>query len=303
MTENGPTPAPRLLSYEQTIPGGRYVVDHLLGTGAFSEVYLVRHPILGRLAMKVFREVSTSQRANTILREAVLLSRLGHPNIVRLFDAGTAPTPSGRRAWFTTEYVAGGSLEDFRLRHTSGPIPTATTVDILMQACAGLAVAHREDPPIVHRDLTPWNILVSDDFRGLRVIVSDFGLAEHIDPRTGHTSGGGTLAFTAPEALQYGVGASTSGDVYSLGVIAYLLLADAMPWEDIIFTRYGAINRQPPLRPSRFNSAVDPRLEEVVLRALAPDPADRYPDADAFAAELRAWRDHTVSISSDQESA
>lgn len=289
-----------LLQPDQEIPGGTYVVEHLLGAGAFSEVYRVRHRFLGRMAMKVFREIRTEPKAHALLREAILLSRMGHPNIVRMFDAGIASTPSGRRAWFTTEYLPGGSLEDFRLRHP-GPLPVATSVDILVQVCAGLAVAHREDPPMVHRDLTPWNILVGQDYRGLRAIIADFGLAKHTDPRTRLAEGSGTIAFTAPEALRFGAGASTAGDVYSLGVIGYLLLTDAMPWKELILTPFGASHRPPPLAPSRFNPSIDQGLTDIVLRALATDPAERYTDADALATCLRAWRDRTLPASTDQE--
>lgn len=279
-----------LLSTDQRVTGGSYVVERLLGQGAYSEVYRVRHAILGRLAMKVLRKVGTLAETHRLLGEAVLLSRIGHPNVVRVFDAGTVATPAGERGWFTMEYVAGGNLDDYRTAHTAGPVPVADAVEILTQVCAGLTMAHREDPPIVHRDLTPWNILVGQDQRGLRVRIGDFGLARRTDPGTGLTSGEGTLAFMAPEALRFGHGASTAADVYSVGVLAYLLLTDVLPHRDISFTVYGAARREPPVAPSRFNRAVDGELERMVLRALEPDPRRRIPDAMALQAELERWR-------------
>jgi serine/threonine-protein kinase len=282
-----------LLSTDQQVTGGSYVVERLLGQGAYSEVYRVRHAVLGRLAMKVLRRVGTLAETHRLLGEAVLLSRIGHPNVVRVFDAGTVTTPAGERGWFTMEYVAGGNLDDYRTAHTSGPVPVADAVEVLTQICAGLAMAHREDPPIVHRDLTPWNILVGQDQRGLRVRIGDFGLARRTDPGTGLTSGEGTLAFMAPEALRFGLGSSTAADVYSVGVLAYLLLTDVLPHRDISFTVYGAARREPPVAPSRFNRDVDGELERIVLRALEPEPSRRIPDAMALLAELECWRDAT----------
>lgn len=278
-----------LLETGEHVTGGSYVVERLLGRGSFSEVYRVRHTVLGRLAMKVLRKVGTLAQTHELLGEAVLLSRLGHPNVVRVFDAGTVTTAAGQRGWFTMEYVAGGNLDDYRTAHTAGPLPVADSVEILRQLCAGLAAAHGEDPPIVHRDLTPWNILVGQDAHGIRVRIGDFGLARRAQP--GLTGGEGTLAFMAPEALRYGVGSSTAADVYSVGVLAYLLLTDVLPHRDLAHTVYGAERRRPPVAPSRFNRAVDAALDDLVLRALDPDPGRRPKHAAAFADALEQWRE------------
>jgi serine/threonine-protein kinase len=279
-----------LLEAGEHVTGGSYVVERLLGQGAYSEVYRVRHAVLGRLAMKVLRRVGTLAQTHGLLGEAVLLSRIGHPNVVRVFDAGTVTTAAGERGWFTMEYVAGGNLDDFRTAHTSGPVPVADTVEVLTQICAGLATAHAEDPPIVHRDLTPWNVLVGQGRHGIRVRIGDFGLARRADPGTGLTSGEGTLAFMAPESLRYGIGSSTAADVYSVGVLAYLLLTDVLPHRDLAHTVYGAERRQAPVAPSRFNRDVDAGLDRLVLSALDPDPGRRPPDAAALGAALAEWR-------------
>ncbi|MBE1878391.1 serine/threonine protein kinase [Myceligenerans sp. TRM 65318] len=278
-----------LLSAGQRV-GEACVVERPLGQGAYSEVYRVRHRILGRLAMKVFKRVGTFDETRRLLGEAVLLSQLGHPNVVRVFDAGTVPTRSGERGWFTMEYVAGGNLDDFRQSYTAGPVPVDDAVEVLVQVCAGLAVAHQEDPPVVHRDLTPWNILVGTGPRGLRARIGDFGLARSVDPVSGLAPGDGTLAFMPPEALRFGAGTSTAGDVYSVGVIAYLLLTDVLPYPDVALTTFGAARRVAPVAPARFNRAVDHGLERIVLRALDPEPARRFRDAAELGAELAAWQ-------------
>src|SRR5947207_3044046 len=121
---------------------GTYVVERFLGEGAFAEVYRVRHRFLGRQAMKVFKMSGmTLEETEGMLEEAILLSRLGHPNIVRVFDADTIETPHGVRGFFTMEYVAGGSLDQFWKSHGSRLVPVPVTVEVLRQCCRGLAVA------------------------------------------------------------------------------------------------------------------------------------------------------------------
>jgi eukaryotic-like serine/threonine-protein kinase len=132
---------PPLLTTGQQAAGG-YLVERYLGEGAFAEVYRVRHRYLGRQAMKVFKRAAGRGAVEETLSEAVLLSRLGHPNIVRVFDAGTVTTTAGERAYFTMEYVAGGNLEKFWNAHRPRYLPVDDTVRILHQVSAGLALAH-----------------------------------------------------------------------------------------------------------------------------------------------------------------
>lgn len=280
----------RLLSEGSRI-GDTYEIERYLGQGAYSEVYRVRHRFLGRQAMKVLKRVGTLAETRRMLGEATLLSKLGHPNIVRVFDAGTVPTPAGERGYFTMEYVAAGNLDDYRRSRTDGSVPVDDAVEILVQLCAGLAVAHRSDPPIVHRDITPWNVLVGYDEHRLRVRVGDFGLARRVDARSGLTSSEGTLLFMAPEALRYGQGASPAGDVYAVGTLAYLLLTNLLPYEDVPATVFGAQHRPPPISPHDLNRRVDPDLAQIVLRALEPDLTLRPADAAELGSALTAWQD------------
>src|SRR5699024_10578599 len=136
-----------------------------------------------------------------LLEEARLLSTLGHPNIIRIFDAGTVRTPAGVRGWFTMEYVPGGTLARFAARH-SPAVPTPLVTETVAQLAAGLAVAHDRAPPVLHRDLTTANLLVGYDGAGLRLRISDFGLARRADPILRLASSQGTYAFMAPEVLR-----------------------------------------------------------------------------------------------------
>ena len=138
-----------------------YEVERFLGEGAFAEVYRVNHRFLGRQAMKVFKQTSADAgEVVKMLAEAILLSKIGHPNIVRVFDANTVETKQGTCGFFTMEYVPGGTLDKFWRSYGTKRIPVETCVDLMKQICRGLSVAHNANPPIIHRDIKPQNILV-----------------------------------------------------------------------------------------------------------------------------------------------
>ncbi|MGQ0576471.1 MAG: serine/threonine-protein kinase [Pseudonocardia sp.] len=266
------------------------VAERLLGEGAYAEVHRVVHEYLGWQAMKLFKQVTSLERTRELLDEARLLSTLGHANIVRLFDAGTVSTADGVRGFFTMEYVVGGSLERLVESHRAA-VPVDVAVEVLAQVAAGLAVAHDQAPPIVHRDLTLANILVGYDASGMRIRISDFGLAKHADPFTGLASAQGTYAFLAPEVLR-GEGYGCHSDVWSLGTIAYLLLTNHFPFDDgNPMSSYSLARfRRPLLAPSRFNDEVDAALDDLVLAMLAVDPRERPASAVDLAGPLSELR-------------
>lgn len=277
---------------------GTYEVERLLGEGAFGEVYRVKHRFLGRQAMKVFKAVGMSEEENeNLLAEARLLSAIGHPNIVRVFDANLLETQHGMCGFFTMEYVAGGSLEQFWQSHGSTFVPLATTVEVIIQACRGLAVAHSETPPVVHRDIKPQNLLVGYDATGIRVRVSDFGLAKRVNPLTLMASARGTRCFKSPEAFKDWQSDSCAGDVWALGCSLYLLLTDRLPFPLAADASFGDTRpfEDPPIPPSRLNIMVDPALESVALRALAVDPRGRYSNAREMLLELERWHPDAAS--------
>ncbi|WP_280272443.1 serine/threonine-protein kinase [Nocardia wallacei] len=286
----------RLLREGQRI-GGTYEVERFLGEGAFAEVYRVRHRILGRQAMKVFKRTGTAAENEDMLGEAIMLSQMGHPNIIRVFDANTVTTARGECGYFTMEYIAGGNLQSFWTSHRERFVPVADSVRILQQISEGLAVAHSAQPPIIHRDLTPQNILVGYDPAGLRARISDFGLAKRINPLTLLASTRGTLAFKSPESLLDPNGDSRAGDVWAIGTIAYLLLTDTLPYDDGAHDDgraaafFGTQRRRPPRPPHELNAEVDEELDRIVLAALDPDATARTPDAGALAMQFESRRD------------
>jgi len=267
-----------------------YEVDRFLGEGAFAEVYRVKHKFLGRQAMKVFKPLNLDYKEiEQNLAEALLLSKIGHPNIIRVFDAGIMETNVGQRSYFTMEYIPGGTLDSFWNSFKYRFIPISDTIDIIRQACRGLAIAHSKKPPIIHRDIKPQNILVGYDIEGFRIKISDFGLAKAANPLTLLASAKGTPAFKPPECMKNMD--SCAGDVWAIGVTLYLLLTDRLPFpiENRMDLSTNKWLKHKLVSPVEFNPRVDDLLESIVLRSLKIDPTERYPTAMVMLEDLMQW--------------
>lgn len=267
-----------------------YEVDRFLGEGAFAEVYRVKHKFLGRQAMKVFKSPSPQlEEIQQNLAEAILLSKIGHPNIIRVFDAGILKTSAGQRGYFTMEYIPGGTLESFWNSYQDSFVPISDTVDIIRQVCMGMTVAHSEQPPIIHRDIKPQNILVGYGIEGLRIRISDFGLAKAVNPLTLLASARGTPVFKPPECLQNMD--SCAGDVWAIGVTLYLLLTDRSPFpvESRMDFSTGKCWKHQLVPMVEFNPRVDGDLESIVSRCLKLNPTERYSNAMEMLEDLMRW--------------
>lgn len=294
--QNGVAPKPMRLLAEGQVIRDTYEVERFLGEGAFAEVYRVKHQFLGRQAMKVFKRVGMSRdEIHEMLGEAILLSKISHPNIVRVFNADVLESPRGTCGFFTMENVSGGSLDKFWHSHGGKFVPLSITLDLIRQVCRGLSVAHREKPPIIHRDIKPQNILVGYEADGLRARVSDFGLAKKVNPLTLMATAAGTLAFKSPEALNAGKSDSCAGDVWAIGTTLYLLLTDRLPYEMPSQLAWGAqgIFDKPLVMPSAINPDADNRLDEIVCKALEKKPEARFPTASELLTALEQWRPDT----------
>jgi eukaryotic-like serine/threonine-protein kinase len=291
-----------LLCEGETV-SGTYEVERFISEGAFGEVYRVKHPFLGRLAMKVFKlPTMPLAEARQMLEEAFMLSRIAHPNIISVFDAGMVATSQGDCPFFTMEFVAGGTLQDYWKSFGAAFVPVEQVVDVMRQVCRGLAVAHSGTPPLVHRDIKPQNILVGYDGMGIRVRLADFGLAKRANPLSLQLTGLGTLPFKAPEVFLNSKGDSCAGDVWAVGCTTYLLLTDRLPWRG--GGRSGAAQADRTLGfvpPREFNPKVDPVLERITTRALAWEPAERYADARPLLADLELWRPLTAPVNKPKD--
>lgn len=289
-----------LLQQGSTIKN-KYLVESFLGEGAFAEVYRVKHNFLGRQALKIFKVPSVSlAEIEEALGEAVLLSKIGHPNIIRVYDASTILTEIGECAFFTMEYIPGGSLDSYWRSFGNKLIPLETTVEIITQLCKGLSVAHLENPPIIHRDIKPQNILIGFEQDSIRVRLGDFGLAKRVNPLTLLASAHGTIGFKPPEFLENID--SCAGDVWAVGSVMYLLLTDIMPFKATVSDteQHVAVNWSEPLKPpSYYNINVDGVLDTIVLNALMFEHSKRYKNALRVIEELDKWTSHKPTYRDD----
>jgi predicted Ser/Thr protein kinase len=263
----------------------RYHIERVLGRGGMATVYLARDLRHERLvALKVLhRELSATLGPERFLREIHTAARLQHPHILSVHDSGEA----AGLLWFTMPYVEGESLRE-RLRREH-QLPVEVAVRITQEAARALDYAHRQG--IVHRDIKPENILLTKDGDTL---VADFGIGRAIgaSPEERLTETGlivGTPAYMSPEQAAGERELDGRTDVYSLGVLLYEMLTGEPPFtgptaQAIMARRFTESPR--PVRATR--ETVAEQLDEVVTRALARLPADRYATAGAFAQALES---------------
>lgn len=264
---------------------GRYEVKGEVARGGFGVVLRAYDPALLRdVAIKVLlggAGAGELQRKR-FEREINALARLRHPNIVAVHEAGVA-----REGPFVVmDFVDGRSLED-RLAQ-EGPLPLRDALRLM--ETVGRAIGHAHGQGVLHRDLKPGNVLV--DHAGA-ALVTDFGLAREIDPHLSTTmlsrSGAslGTPGYWPPEQA-YGqlerIGPTC--DVYGLGATLYALLTGEPPYSAPGIIELMGLMASPPEPPSSLRPEVPPALDAVVLRALAHEPGDRYPSAEAFVTAL-----------------
>ncbi len=265
--------------------GDDYELLEEIGTGGFGRVYRARDLGLERdVAMKVLHPSLTTDPSvmERFRREAQLAARLRHPSIVSIYDIRSR---AGLQ-WYTMELVPGTNLA--QLVHRQGPLSLDQTVRVVDQGLSALEHAHPLG--LVHRDLKPENMLIEPDGR-LRI--TDFGLALALrgDARWGGaTSRSGTPQFAAPEQL-LGERVDQRADLYSLAATAYFALLGRPPFEgptpEAILARQ-TTEDPPSLHESRKD--VPRELEDVLRKALASEPAARYPTATAFRDALRRSR-------------
>ncbi|MFN8114027.1 MAG: protein kinase [Solirubrobacterales bacterium] len=267
----------------------RYVLGDRLGSGGMSTVYRAQDRVLERtVAVKVLAEhLSDDEKfVARFRREALAVAKLVHPNIVQVYDTGV----DAGRHFIVMEYVEGRS--GAQLLQRDGALEPAVAVEIAAQACAGLEYAHRMG--IIHRDVKPGNLMVIGGPAGgppeMTVKLADFGIARAAE-QTRLTQVGsvvGTAAYLSPEQSR-GEEATPISDVYSLGVVTYQLLTARLPYEGNSLAEL-AIRRENerPLPPTSYDKNIADALSKAVLRALENEPEDRYVDALAYGAALRA---------------
>jgi eukaryotic-like serine/threonine-protein kinase len=252
---------------------GKYKILAPLGSGGFGTVYLARDTWIDKqVAIKVPHRQNLD--FGELLREPRLLASVSHPNIVAIT---TAEKQEGV-FFIVMEYVPGETLETIVLRE--GALDITRSLDYACQICNAVDHAHRQG--VLHRDLRPANVLVSD---GGMVKVADFGTSRFLEIAAHGTTVIGSPPYMAPEQFQGK--AVFASDIYSLGVTMYQMLTGVLPYEapgpgDIDRLFRSDLVTAPRLR----NSAVPRRINDIVLKAMAPDVAGRYQKASDLIDEL-----------------
>jgi serine/threonine protein kinase, bacterial len=267
---------------------GRYRVLAKIAAGGTSTVYRGLDVRLDRpVALKVMdsRYAGDDQFLTRFQLEARTVARLKDPGLVAVYDQGF----DGRHPYLVMELVEGGTLRE--LLAERGPMPPHAVAAVLRPVLGGLAAAHRAG--LVHRDVKPENILISDDGE---VKIVDFGLVRAV-AAAAITSASvilGTAAYLSPEQVRDG-NASPRSDVYAVGILSYELLTGQTPFsgDSALSIAYQRLTADV-ARPSTVIAGVPVEFDELVARATARDPADRYADALDMQADLDGIADELV---------
>jgi serine phosphatase RsbU (regulator of sigma subunit)/serine/threonine protein kinase/tetratricopeptide (TPR) repeat protein len=251
---------------EQTLIANRYEILSLLGEGGMGQVYRVQDTVTGKeCALKVLAQKILSDEALLQFKQEFwFMTRLRHPHIIQVYEYGVLPDGA---PYLTMEIVPGQELSDL------GQVSLEQGWKILIQAAKALGFIHSR--LLVHSDIKPQNLRIRPDGE---LKLMDFGLMQPLGTRSnGQLTG--TVAYMPPEIPQRGE-INEASDLYSLGVLAYELFTGVQPFmgTSVLDVIKAHIHSEPP--PMRaFRSDIPPALEKIILKLLAKDPADRYPNA------------------------
>jgi len=283
------TDSAQVLSIGQKVFGG-YVVSDKLGEGGMGVVYAIANETLNRrLALKLLlpQWSRTPQIVQRFLAEARAATAIRHPNIIDILDAAQFDDGSH---YMLMEFLEGDALDKFL--HERGPVPVETALEILSQVCSGLQAAH--DRGIVHRDLKPANLFIAPSpTNPLFTKILDFGIAKLTDPslagdlRTMTNTIIGTPSYMSPEQARGAKDIDHRTDIYALAVIAYELLAGALPYSasslgDLVYKQATA----PPQDLSELRGDLPAEWRSTIMSALSTDPNDRPQSAREFLERL-----------------
>ncbi len=281
-TFNEPAPPPSVEDELPSLPG--YTVLRRIGRGGFGEVYLARQLLPDRVvAVKLLH--AGAVQAERFEREASVLARLDHGNVVRVLAGGRS---ADGRLFLALEYVDGGGLESYLRKQPQPPAEAARLVEILARA-----VHYLHEQGVIHRDLKPANVLVRQDGT---LKLTDFGLAKYREDGQSLTATGGILgtpSYMAPEqASGHGKAVTPAADVYALGAILYEALTGRPPFLGAtpLETLHHVLTDEP-VPPARLQPSVPRALETVCLKCLEKKPERRYAAAAELADDLRRFLD------------
>jgi tetratricopeptide (TPR) repeat protein len=254
-----------------------------LGRGGNGVVYRARRTGLKRMtALKVLRGGSAAEprEAARLRGEALALARIGHPNIIQIYEFGE----TGGRPYLALEFAPGGSLE---ARLLGGRQPVRAAAALLETLARAVHAAHRVG--VVHRDLKPGNVLFAEDGTPK---IADFGLAKRLNAADAQTRTGdilGTPCYMAPEQI-HGTAVGPAADVYALGAILYELLTGRPPFQgETVWATLAQVIGRDPAPPRQLASKTPRDLETICLKCLHKDPTHRYGSAEGLADDLACF--------------
>ncbi len=258
----------------------RYEIIRSIGEGGMANVYLGYDTILDRsVAIKVLRgDLSNDEKfVRRFQREALSASSLAHPNIVEVYDVGE----DDGLYYIVMEYIEGKTLK--QLLKKRGNLTLSEAIDIMLQLTDGMAHAH--DSYIIHRDLKPQNIMIKDDGQ---IKITDFGIAMALNSTqlTQTNSVMGSVHYLPPEQAS-GKGCTIKSDIYSMGIIFYELLSGSLPFKGDNAVEIALKHMRDPL-PSlkEENPSLPQSIENIILKATAKNPKNRYEDARSMHEDL-----------------
>jgi eukaryotic-like serine/threonine-protein kinase len=257
---------------------GRYEILEVIGAGAHSKVARAFDPLIGRIvAIKLFpRELASGEGRQRFVREARVVGQISHPSIIALHDMGV--DDASETPYLVMEFIDGQPLDKV-LEKGSLPVPKACAW--AAEVATALAVAHRKG--VIHGDVKPANILITDDNR---IKLTDFGMARLASRESKDTPLLGTPAYWCPEQI-VGKPQDARSDIFSLGVVMYEMVTGQRPFDsDSLQGICSRIMSSTPLPPSHANPSVPEAFNDVVASCLTKDPAHRCASADALADKL-----------------
>ncbi len=258
----------------------RYEIIRSIGEGGMANVYLGYDTILDRnVAIKVLRgDLSNDEKfVRRFQREALSASSLAHPNIVEMYDVGE----DDGTYYIVMEYVDGKTLK--QLLKKRGTLTLSEAIDIMSQLTDGMAHAH--DSYIIHRDLKPQNIMIKDDGQ---IKITDFGIAMALNSTqlTQTNSVMGSVHYLPPEQAS-GKGCTIKSDIYSMGIIFYELLSGSLPFRGDNAVEIALKHMREPLPSLRAeNPSIPQSIENIIKRATAKNPKNRYESARSMHEDL-----------------
>ncbi len=263
----------------------RYEIEKLVGEGGMANVYLARDTILDRkVAVKVLRgDLAGDEKfVRRFQREALSASSLSHPNIVEIYDVGE----DEGNFYIVMEYIEGKTLK--QLIKKRGVLSLPEAIDIMLQLLDALASAH--DSYIIHRDIKPQNIMIKES--GL-VKITDFGIAMALNSAqlTQTNSVMGSVHYLPPEQAS-GKGSTIRSDIYSLGILMFEMLTGKVPFKGDSAVEIALKHMKEPLpNPKELNPVIPVSVENIILKATAKNPKNRYKDVREMKDDIKTCLD------------